>query len=60
MRGSRGLKDFVGNESGQSLVEYSLLLVLVVLGAIVSLHSIGLWVSHLWTALVDIAQSHNW
>ena len=56
MRRSRGFKGFMGDESGQNLVEYSLVFILVMLGAAASLHSIGLWFSTMGTWLASLSQ----
>ena len=46
------LKDhFVGDESGASLIEYTLLLGIITVGAIATIGLVGTWVSTEWTTL---------
>lgn len=46
------LKDhFLGDESGASLIEYTLLLGIITVGAVTIIGTVGTWVSNEWTNL---------
>ncbi len=45
------LKGFMKNESGASLIEYSLLIGLITVGVVLTVVAVGQWVSAQWTAL---------
>ncbi len=50
------LQLLVADESGQSMIEYSLIVVLVGLAATASAHSVGLWLSNFYNLLVSLSQ----
>ena len=47
------LNNFNKNESGASLIEYSLLVGLITVGVVLTVVAVGGWVGTQWTALDD-------
>jgi len=53
VKAQSALDQFKRNQSGASLVEYSLLIGLITVAAVVTIGLVGVWVSGRWTALYD-------
>jgi pilus assembly protein Flp/PilA len=51
VKAQMALEQFKRNQSGASLVEYSLLIGLITVAAVVAIGGIGAWVSTQWGAL---------
>lgn len=45
------LHSFKTNQSGASLIEYSLLIGLITVAAVIAVTAVGIWVNGRWTAL---------